>query len=139
MRMLQENPSLLYLLYSALLYWGMLLFASLAHARGWTLPGMKIAMGNRDNLPPEPRWVGRAHRAARNMGENLLIFAVVVIVAVWAKAPHDSVTTGAQIFFFARLAYFAVYLAGIPYLRTVVWAVALGGIAIIAGAVLSLR
>lgn len=139
MRMLQENPSLSYLLYSALLYWGMLLFASLAHARCWTFAGMKIVMGNRDNLPPEPLWVGRAHRAARNMGENLMIFAIVVIVAVLAKAPHDSVTTGAQIFFYARLTYFAVYLVGIPYLRTAVWAVALGGIGIIAGAVLSVR
>lgn len=136
--MLEQNPALIYLLYSALLYWGMLLLASLAHARGWTLPGMKIAMGNRDNLPPEPLWVGRAHRAARNMGENLLIFAIVVLVAVIVGAPRASVTTGAQVFFYARLAYFVVYLAGVHYLRTAVWAVALGGIAIIAGAVLSM-
>lgn len=135
--MIQQNPALLYLLYSALLYWAMLLFASLAHARSWTLSGMKIAMGNRDNLPPEPLWVGRAHRAARNMGENLLIFAVVVIVAVLAAAPRDTVTTGAQIFLFARVAYFFVYVAGIAYLRTAIWAIALGGIGIIAGAALS--
>lgn len=137
--MLEKNPALLYLLYATLLYWFMLLFASLTHAKGWTVPGMKIAFGNRDNLPAEPAWVARAHRAARNMGENLLIFAIVVLVAAVAGAPKDTVLTGAQIFFFARLVYFPIYVGGVSYVRTLIWAVALGGVAIIAGATLSLR
>jgi len=38
---------------------------------------------------------------------------------------------GAALFFWSRLAYFPVYLAGIPYVRTALWAVAVVGMAMI--------
>ena len=38
---------------------------------------------------------------------------------------------GAQIFLYARLAYVVVYIAGIPWLRTGVWAVSVVGLAMI--------
>lgn len=38
---------------------------------------------------------------------------------------------GAQIFFWARLAYAFVYLAGIPWLRTGVWTVSVVGMALV--------
>ena len=130
--MLQNFPVIYYLLSSTLLYWLMLMYASLAHARGWTMPGMLLALGNRDKMPDRSQAVARADRAAKNMGENLLIFAVVALAAVSIGAPRDKVLLGGQIFFFARLAYWPVYLIGIPYLRTLIWAIALGGVAIIA-------
>lgn len=130
--MLQNFPVIYYLLSSTLLYWLMLMYASLAHARGWTMPGMLLALGNRDKMPDRSAAVARADRAAKNMGENLLIFAVVALAAVAIGAPRDKVLLGGQIFFFARLAYWPVYLIGIPYLRTLIWAIALGGVAIIA-------
>jgi len=46
------------------------------------------------------------------------------------------VAIGAQIFFWARLAYFPVYLAGIKYLRTAVWTVGLIGLLLILAAVI---
>ena len=39
--------------------------------------------------------------------------------------------TGATIFFWARLIYWPVYMAGIIYLRTLVWGVSIVGIAMI--------
>jgi uncharacterized MAPEG superfamily protein len=38
---------------------------------------------------------------------------------------------GAQLFFWARLAYAFVYLAGIPWLRTAVWTVSVIGLILI--------
>jgi uncharacterized MAPEG superfamily protein len=35
---------------------------------------------------------------------------------------------GAQVYFWARVAYLPVYVVGIPYLRTAVWAASLWGI-----------
>lgn len=129
--MLNNFPVIYYLLASTLLYWLMLMYASLAHARGWTMPGMLLALGNRDKMPDRSAAVARADRAAKNMGENLLVFAIVALAAVSIGAPRDKVLLGGQIFFFARVIYWPVYLIGIPYLRTAVWAVALSGIGII--------
>ena len=86
--MLHNFPVLYYLLASTLLYWLMLMYASLAHARGWTMPGMLLALGNRDKMPDRSAAVARADRAAKNMGENLLIFAVVALAAVSIGAPR---------------------------------------------------
>jgi len=41
------------------------------------------------------------------------------------NTPHTAL--GAQLYFWARVAYLPIYLAGIPYLRTAVWAVSLWG------------
>jgi uncharacterized MAPEG superfamily protein len=38
---------------------------------------------------------------------------------------------GAQLFFWARLAYAAIYLAGIPWLRTAAWTVSVIGLILI--------
>jgi uncharacterized MAPEG superfamily protein len=120
-----------YLAYSAVLTWVMLLAASLIRARGWTPSGFLLAAGNRDNLPDATPLAARADRAAKNMLENLVLFAVVVLVArLGGVAPAD-VATGAAVFFWARLAYFFVYLAGIPFLRTAVWAVSITGLIMI--------
>jgi uncharacterized MAPEG superfamily protein len=119
------------LLYAALLTWIMLVTASLLRSRGWTPAGLKTALGNRDDLGEPTPLVGRADRAAKNMLENLLLFVCVLVAARLANAPASAIDLGAQIFFFARVAYFVVYLAGIPYLRTAIWGVSLVGLAII--------
>ncbi len=132
--MLQNFPVLYYLLASVLLYWLMLLFASLYHAKGWTWPGMVLAVGSRDKMPERTLMMARADRAAKNMAENLLIFAIVTLTAVIVGAPRETTLLGGQIFFTARLIYWPLYLSGVKYVRTLIWAVALGGVAIIASA-----
>ena len=130
--MLQNFPILYYVLASTLLYWLMLLFASLAHARGYTIAGFLLAVGNRDNMPNKTVFMARADRAAKNMAENLLIFAIVALASVSVGGKRDLAVLGAQIFLLARLIYWPVYLAGIRYLRTAIWGVALGGVALTA-------
>lgn len=91
---------------------------------------VKLA-GNREDVPAMTGWVGRAQRAHRNMLENLVLFAALVLVAHIAGKATATALLGAQIFFWARLAYAAIYLAGIPWLRTGVWLVSVVGMILI--------
>jgi uncharacterized MAPEG superfamily protein len=88
---------------------------------------MSVLAGNRE-VPVEGKaWVGRAQRAYRNMMEGLLPFAAIVLIAAAAGISNSMTVLGAQLFFYARVAYAVVYVAGIPWLRTVVWTVGLLG------------
>jgi uncharacterized MAPEG superfamily protein len=93
--------------------------------------GLPTLAGNREPLPEITGWAGRAQRAQRNMVENLLLFAALVLVAVAAGKTNDMTLLGAQIFFWARVVYTAVYIAGIPWLRTGVWFVSAIGMILI--------
>jgi uncharacterized MAPEG superfamily protein len=124
------------LLGSAVLAWFMLLTASLLRTHAYRLEGWAIAFGNRHNVPEPTPLVGRADRAARNMVENLVIFTAVLATAHLAGVHDAKVDLGAKIFFWARVVYFPVYLAGIPYLRTAIWWVSLMGVGMIIGALL---
>jgi len=90
--------------------------------------GLKTLVGNREGFPEIKGWAGRALRAHRNMIENLVLFAAVVL-AVVAEGKADGTTlAGAQVFFWGRVAYAAIYLAGIPWLRTAAWTVSVIGL-----------
>ena len=93
--------------------------------------GLLTLVGNREKFPEITGWAGRAARAHRNMIENLVLFAALVLVAVAAGRTNAMTLLGAQLFFWARLAYAVVYLVGIPWLRTGVWAVSVVGLALI--------
>ncbi len=86
---------------------------------------------------PLSGFAGRANRAASNMIENMVLFGAACIAAVAAGKTDGSVATGAAIFFWGRLVYWPVYLAGIAYLRTLVWVVSLVGILMILRAVIN--
>ena len=125
---------LLLVVYMAGITWLLLLAASLIRARGWTLDGMKVAMGNRDDLPEATPFAGRADRTARNTLENFVLFAALVLVAHVSGTQSPRVLLGAEIFFWSRLLFIAVYYAGIPYLRTVVWTAGFVGLAMMGSA-----
>jgi uncharacterized MAPEG superfamily protein len=93
--------------------------------------GLPTLAGNREGLPEIKGWGGRAARAHRNMIENLVLFAILVLVAVVADKTNAMTLLGAQIFLYARIAYAAVYIAGLPWVRTAVWGVSVVGLAII--------
>ena len=93
--------------------------------------GLPMLAGNREGMPEIRGWGGRAARAHRNMIENLVLFAALVLAAAAAGKTNDTTLLGAQIFVWARLAYALVYVAGIPWLRTGVWAVSVVGLAMI--------
>jgi uncharacterized MAPEG superfamily protein len=90
--------------------------------------GLMTLVGNREGFPEIKGWGGRALRAHRNMIENLVLFAAVVLAVVAAGKTSDTTLLGAQIFFWARVAYAAIYLAGIPWARTAAWTVSVVGL-----------
>jgi len=89
--------------------------------------GLAWGFGNRDQPLGSPPWVGRAVRAHANLVENLAPFAILVLVAQVAGRANATTALGATIFFWGRVAYAAVYVAGIPYLRTAVFFAAMLG------------
>ena len=93
--------------------------------------GLPALAGNHERVPDISGWAGRAVRAHRNMLENLPLFAALVLVAVAAAKTNDMTLLGAQLFFWGRLAYALVYVAGIPWLRTGVWFVSVVGLVLI--------
>jgi uncharacterized MAPEG superfamily protein len=93
--------------------------------------GLPRLAGNRDDLPPIEGWPGRAARAHRNLLESLVLFAALVLVAAVAGKLNAATALGAQLFFWARLVYAVVYLAGVPWARTAVWAVSVVGLVLI--------
>ncbi len=123
---------------SAILSWVMLVFASVSRSRGWTPSGLELAFGNRDAMPEARPWMARADRAAKNMMENLPIFAALLLAAHIGQVQAERLALPAWLFFGARLAYFPIYVLGVPYLRTLVWAVSIAGLSMIAAACLGL-
>lgn len=90
--------------------------------------GFAPLIGNRQSLPTLDGWAGRAQRAHRNMLESLTIFAALVLVAQIAGKTNAATALGAQLFFWARLGYAAIYVIGVPGLRTAVWGVSFVGL-----------
>lgn len=93
--------------------------------------GLPALAGNREGMSALTGMAGRAIRAHYNMLENLALFAALVLVAAITGRANEMTALGAQLFFWARLAYAVIYLIGIPWLRTGVWAVSVAGLVLI--------
>ena len=120
----------------AAINWVVILLASLLRARAWTPAGMLAAFGNREHMPEAQDFAGRTERAGRNMLENMVLFTALVLVATVGGVADPHVELGARVFYWARIVYIAVYMAGIPYLRTAVWSVSVVGMGMILWAIL---
>jgi uncharacterized MAPEG superfamily protein len=123
------TPELTYLVWSAVLTFVLVLIA----VSGATLEvGLPKLAANREDMPEMTGWAGRAQRAHRNMLENLVLFAILVLVAKAAGVSNSMTLLGAQLFFWGRVAYAIVYIAGIPWIRTAAWTVSVIGLILIA-------
>jgi len=122
------KPELMWLLWAVALTVVQMLIA----VTGATLQvGLPALAGNREGMPPLTGWAGRAERAHYNMLESLVLFAALVLILVVTNKSNSSTLMGAQLFVWARLAYAVIYLAGIPWLRTLVWLASMIGLALI--------
>ena len=74
------------------------------------------------NAAPHSPWAERAMKAHANAVENLVVFGAVVLAAQAAGVSTPVTATAAMIYFFARIAHYAVYVAGVPVLRTLAFA-----------------
>jgi len=93
--------------------------------------GIAWGLGNREEIPAVPGWGGRAKRAYINMAENLLPFAILVLIAHSAGKTGDMSVLGAQVFLVSRLAYALLYIAGVKVLRSLAYGGGLVGMGMI--------
>ena len=101
----------------------------------WTKEGRDIGLGNRDNLQEATPMGGRAERAAKNSIEAAVFFVPLALIANAAGLDAE-VMLGAQVAFWARIAYVPIYIAGIKYLRSLVWIVGVVGYGMMISAML---
>ncbi len=117
-----------YLIGSLLLYLWMILvqalFSNLEH-------GLFKLAGARDGIVDQNLRTQRAKRATANMVESLMLFVPFVLVAAYLDRLNGTTALGAALFFWGRLAYAPLYWLGVPWLRTLAWAVAGAGIILI--------
>jgi len=123
------TPELMYLVWSAALTVVLVVIAVVGATGEVGLP--KLAGNREGGLPEMAGWAGRAARAHRNMLESLVLFAIVVFAAHIADIHNAMTLLGAQLFFWGRLAHAAIYIAGIPWLRTGAWGVSIAGLVLI--------
>ncbi len=106
-----------------------IVYVLVAATLGTAQRGLPWNVGNRDGeAPPLTGAAARAHRASRNFLETFPFFAAAVLAVTLAKTGTPHTAIGAMAYFWARLVYLPVYVIGIPYLRTLVWAVSLWGL-----------
>ncbi len=71
---------------------------------------------------------GRATRALANYVENLTPFVAVALALIVTQRTGGSGALGATIWIVARIVYIPVYVLGIIYVRTLVWAISIVGL-----------
>jgi uncharacterized MAPEG superfamily protein len=94
--------------------------------------GLAYNAGPRDEPgPPVSRLTGRLNRALKNFLETFVFFVVAILMVTSLHRTTPTSELGAHLYFWGRVAYVPAYAAGIPYLRTVIWAVATTGLALV--------
>jgi uncharacterized MAPEG superfamily protein len=104
--------------------------ASLQRGYRWT------ASPRDEKVEPLRGVAGRLERALRNFLETFPLFAAVVLAAQVSDTHNTLTGLGAQLYFWARVAYVPLYAAGVPVVRSLVWNVATIGILLFVAALL---
>jgi uncharacterized MAPEG superfamily protein len=82
-------------------------------------------------------WAERMKKAHYNAIENLVVFASLVLIANAMDISNNATTSAAAAFFWARVVHVGAYTAGIPWVRTLAFAVAWGASICIAWQILA--
>ncbi len=90
--------------------------------------GLKWNASNRDGEAKTLTGAAaRAGRANQNFLETFAFFAAAVLAVVAAQRTTPDTAVGVQLYFWARVVYLPLYVIGVPYVRTLVWAVSFWG------------
>ena len=96
-----------------------------ARGHSWAFSTREVAM------EPLKGLAGRVDRAFYNFMETFPLFATLVLLANFMGI-HNSLTLwGAGLYFWARLAYLPVYMAGISIVRTLIWFTSVAGMVLL--------
>ena len=112
---------------------GLLLLLTLIQGtRNVLFLGLGTAAGNQHDIAP---WTGtndRLNRAIRNLIEAIAIFVPIAVAVQVLGLTNETTALGAQIFLVSRVIHAIVYVAGIPWVRTIAWAGGVLGIVMVA-------
>jgi uncharacterized MAPEG superfamily protein len=94
--------------------------------------GFSYAAGTQDEQKPPPnQYAERAGRASRNMLETFPVFAAAVLGLAVTGKTGGVAEVGAWMYLAGRIAYWPVYVFGVPLIRSGIWMLSLAGIIII--------
>jgi uncharacterized MAPEG superfamily protein len=90
--------------------------------------GIKFGGSARDDQKPIGGVGGRVIRAFSNFKETYVFFVALVLVGQVLNRHSALTVVGANLYFWGRVVYWPLYVAGVPMVRSVVWVVAIVGI-----------
>ena len=88
-----------------------------------TVRGLMDAVGYPESPKPLAPWAERMKKAHYNSVENLVLFATLVLVAHAAGISNDTTVLVCKVYFWARVVHLIAYTMGIPWVRTLAFAV----------------
>jgi uncharacterized MAPEG superfamily protein len=119
-----------------MLAWAIVLgFAQIAIAASMNTAqrGFAWGVGARDGTPPPVTPLAqRFARASANFLETFPLFAAAVLALAVSNRFDANTALGAQVYFWARVAYLPAYASGAPYVRTLAWAASVVGLVMVA-------
>lgn len=87
-----------------------------------------------DGRKPSGVLAGRAERALKNYLETFPAFVALALALAVTGRTGGLALAGAHLWFWARLVYVPLYLAGVPKVRSMVWLAALVGLGLMLAA-----
>ena len=97
-----------------------------------SMRGLAWILSPRDEKKPDLEGkVGRPERSFKNFMETFPFFLAAVVGAQLLNRHGTLSVVGAELYFACRVVHFAVYLLGIPVIRTLIWLGSLVGILMI--------
>ncbi len=85
--------------------------------------GLVEAVGYPEDPKPQSRWAQRLLKAHLNAVENLVVFAVLVLVAIAAGVSNSVIAGACVVYFWARVVHALAYTFAVPWVRTLAFAV----------------
>ena len=85
--------------------------------------GLSDAVGYPENPKPQSGWAARLMKAHANAIENLVVFASLVLVAHATGVSNGATATACIVFFWARAVHALAFTFGVPWVRTLAFAV----------------
>ncbi len=117
-----------------LLLWSVVLGLLQCLATGMAITaqrGIQFGGSARDDQQPIGGIGGRVIRAFSNFKETYVFFVALVLVGQVLDRHSTLTVIGANLYFWARIVYWPLYVAGVPMVRSLVWVVAIAGIVLL--------
>ena len=119
-----ENILLCGVVYSVVILFVIISVQSLA---GVSNNGLKWGFGARDTAKDHTVFQARAVRTVQNHIESMLLFVPLALAAYAMGLEGSLITKGVWLYLIARAIYPLTYWTGLPYARTLIWAVGIVG------------